>query len=158
MSGPLDDMSSLAVANSEASLQQKLRAPDLWRRLQLFRLAVMSSSSGESLAADGGEKRRKLALGLLKDVELRLLFLAVDFCHGQAGDETKQGVVEVALLSVLGSSVGQELLREVCCFCTSNYAWSLTIALCTYVLLQLRFGVSNPWPGAVYIFRSSLFY
>lgn len=106
MSGPLDNMSSLAVANSEAGLQQKLCAPELWRRLELFRLAVLSS-------ADGGEKLRKLALGLLKDVELRLLFVAVDFCHGQAGDDIKQRAVEVALLSVLESSVGQDLFREV---------------------------------------------
>eukprot|EP00752_Nemacystus_decipiens_P003398 g3144.t1 len=105
-------MSSLAVANSEADLQQKLHSPDLWRRLQLFRLAVMSSSSGESSTPEGSEKRKKLVLGLLRDVELRVLFVAVDFCHGPAGDETKQGVVEVALLSVLESSVGQELLQE----------------------------------------------
>lgn len=117
MSGPLDSMSSLAAANSEAGLQQRLNSPELWRRLQLFRLAVMSSSSsGESStrAAEGREKRAKLALGLLKDVDLRLLFVAVDFSHGQAGDETKQGAVEIALLCVLGSSVGQELLQEVC--------------------------------------------
>lgn len=112
MSGPLDNMSSLAAANSEANLQQKLHSSELWRRLHLFRLAVMSSSSGES-TADGMEKRRKLVLGLLKDVELRVIFVAVDFCHGPAGDETKQGVVEVALLSVLESSVGKELLQEV---------------------------------------------
>lgn len=113
MSGPLDNMSSLAAANSEADLQQKLHSPELWRRLQLFRLAVLSSSSGES-TTESREKRTKLVLGLLKDVELRVLFVAVDFCHGQAGDETKQAVAEVALLSVLESSVGQELLQEVC--------------------------------------------
>lgn len=121
MSGPLENMSSLAAANSEADLQQKLRSPELWRRLQLFRLAVLSSSSGESTStAEGREKRRKLVLGLLKDVELRVLFVAVDFCHGVAGDETKQGAVEVALLSVLESSVGQELLQEVIYVCTAS--------------------------------------
>eukprot|EP00903_Cladosiphon_okamuranus_P014527 g13474.t1 len=111
MSGPLDNMSSLAAANSEAGLQQQLHSPELWRRLQLFRLAVVSSSSGEP-TAESRDKRTKLVLGLLKDVELRVLFVAVDFCHGQAGDEVKQGAVEVALLSVLGSSVGQKLLQE----------------------------------------------
>lgn len=156
MSGPLDNMSSLAAANSEANLQQKLHSAELWRRLHLFRLAVMSSSSGES-TADGMEKRRKLVLGLLKDVELRVIFVAVDFCHGPAGDETKQGVVEVALLSVLESSVGQELLQEVstigtyaeCCpprvLCRSTSA----LSLCTHCLLRLRLGLSSSWPGAV---------
>lgn len=115
MSGPLDNMSSLAAENSEVDLQQKLHSPELWRRLQLFRLAVKSSSSsGESSTPESVEKRTKLALGLLKDVELRLIFVAVDFCHGPAGDETKQGAVEVALLAVLDGAVGQKLLQEVC--------------------------------------------
>jgi len=107
MSG-LDNLSSLARANSEADLQLRLRSPDLWRRLELHRLAVVSSSTSRE-----AEKARKLALGLLKDVEPRLLFVAVDFCYGPAGDEAKQRAVDVALTSVLGSSVGPELLQEV---------------------------------------------
>lgn len=111
MSG-LENLSSLARANSEADLQLRLRSPELWRRLDLHRLAVVSSSTSREQPADA-ERERKLALGLLKDVEPRLLFVAVDFCHGTAGDEAKRRAVDVALTSVLGSSVGPELLQEV---------------------------------------------
>ncbi len=113
MSG-LENMSSLARENSEADLQLRLRSPELWRRLDLHRLAVVSSSTSREQPADA-ERERKLALGLLKDVEPRLLFVAVDFSHGPAGDEAKQKAVDAALTSVLGSSVGPELLHEVLC-------------------------------------------
>ncbi|CAN0042729.1 unnamed protein product [Scytosiphon promiscuus] len=111
MSGPLDNLSSIAEANAEADVQQKLRSPGLWRRLELYRLASISSTSREE--ADGGRaKEKKLALSLLKDVEPRLLFLAVDVAFGQLGDESKRKAVESALLGVCGSSVGPELLDQ----------------------------------------------
>lgn len=112
MSGPLENMSALAAANSEVDVQQALQSPELWRRLELFRLALKSSSS--SREGKNPDKERKLALGLLNEVEPRLLFVAVDFSHGPAGDEIKRRAVEVSLLAVFGSSVGPELLREVC--------------------------------------------
>lgn len=115
MSGPLDNLSSIAEANAEADVQQKLRSPALWRRLELYRLASISSTSSREEAQDGrGAKEKKLALALLKDVEPRLLFLAVDVAFGQLGDESKRKSVESALLGVCGSPVGPELLDQVC--------------------------------------------
>lgn len=115
MSGPLDNLSSIAAANAEADAQQKLQSAALWRRLELYRLASISSSSSREEAADAGAKEKKLALALLKDVEPRLLFLAVDVAFGQQGDESKRKAVESALLGVCGSKVGPELLDQVCC-------------------------------------------
>lgn len=115
MSGPLENMSALAAANSEVDVQQALRSTELWRRLELYRLALISSSSSRE-AKNDPDKERKLALGLLSDVAPRLLFVAVDFSHGPAGDEPKRKAVEASLLAVFGSSVGPELLREVCAF------------------------------------------
>ncbi|CAN0069058.1 unnamed protein product, partial [Ectocarpus fasciculatus] len=111
MSGPLENMASMKEANSEAEIKQRMQSQELWRRLDLYRLALISSRSRET-AADGGAAERKLALGLLKDVEPRLLFLAVDYSYGQAGDEVKRRAVETALISVVGSTVGPEMYQQ----------------------------------------------
>ncbi|CBN75718.1 hypothetical protein Esi_0167_0016 [Ectocarpus siliculosus] len=111
MSGPLENMKYMKEANCEAEMKQRMQSQELWRRLDLYRLALLSSRSRET-TADGGATERKLALGLLKDVEPRLLFLAVDFSYGQAGDEVKRRAVETALLSVFGSTVGPEIYQQ----------------------------------------------
>ncbi|CAN0383321.1 unnamed protein product [Ectocarpus sp. 12 AP-2014] len=111
MSGPLENMTSMKEANREAEMKQRMQSQELWRRLDLYRLALLSSRSRET-TADGGATESKLAQGLLKDVEPRLLFLAVDFSYGQTGDEVKRRAVETALLSVFGSSVGPEIFQE----------------------------------------------
>lgn len=98
----LHNMSALSEANAEAEVRQRLQSPELWRRLELFRLAHSTSRT---------PKRAELAAGLLKDVEPRLLFLAVDSGYSQAGDEVKRRAVETALLSVFGSSPGPELFQ-----------------------------------------------
>ncbi|CAM9326725.1 unnamed protein product, partial [Ectocarpus sp. 4 AP-2014] len=111
MSGPLENMASMKEANCEAEMKQRMQSQELWRRLDLYRLALLSSRSRET-TADGGVTERKLALGLLKDVEPRLMFLAVDFSYGQMGDEVKRRAVETALLSVFGSTVGPEMYQQ----------------------------------------------
>ncbi|CAM9585388.1 unnamed protein product [Ectocarpus sp. 8 AP-2014] len=111
MSGPLESMASMKEANCEAEMKQRMQSLELWRRLDLYRLALLSSKSRET-TTDGGATERKLALGLLKDVEPRLLFLAVDFSYGQTGDEVKRRAVETALLSVFGSTVGPEIFQQ----------------------------------------------
>ncbi|CAB1118281.1 unnamed protein product [Ectocarpus sp. CCAP 1310/34] len=111
MSGPLENMTSMKEANCETEIKQRMQSQELWRRLDLYRLALLSSRSRET-TADGGATERKLALGLLKDVEPRLLFLAVDFSYGQTGDEVKRRAVETALLSVFGSTVGPEMYQQ----------------------------------------------
>lgn len=102
MSG-LESMLALSEATEELEIRQRLHSPELWHRLELYRLA--SSTSRDDCVT------RKLAADLLKDVEPRLLFLAVDAGYQQAGDEAKRKTVGAALVYVFGSSVGPELLQ-----------------------------------------------
>lgn len=106
MSG-LESMSALSEANMETEMRQRMQAPELWRRLELYRLA--SSTSKED-----SEKQTRLAVDLLKDIEPRLLFLALDYSHQQQqqpGGELKRRAVEAVIISVFGSAVGPRLLQ-----------------------------------------------
>ena len=103
MSG-LESMSALSEANTEADTRQKMDSPQLWRRLELYRLARSTSREDE-------QKRREMVLCLLKDVEIRLLFVAADLSYQQTGDEVKRRAVNTALVSVFESSVGPELFQ-----------------------------------------------
>lgn len=103
MSG-LESMSALSEANAEADTRQKMDSPQLWRRLELYRLARSTPREDE-------QKRREMVLCLLKDVELGSLFVAADLSYQQTGDELKRRAVDTALISVFESSVGPELFQ-----------------------------------------------
>lgn len=103
MSG-LESMSALSEANAEADTRQNMDSPQLWRRLELYRLARSTSREDE-------QKRREMVLCLLKDVELGLLFVAADLSYQQTGNEVKRRAVDTALVSVFESSVGPELFQ-----------------------------------------------
>lgn len=105
MSG-LESMSTLSEANAEAETQQRLQSTELWRRLELHRLAYSQSPP---------EKRAQITADLLRDVNPRLLFLAVDSSYREGADEIRQRAVEVALISVVSSPVGPELFQVRVC-------------------------------------------
>lgn len=108
MSG-LESMETLSEA-MEAESRQRLQSSELWRRLEQYRASTLSAATSTDIQE---AQRTELATGLLKDVELRLLFVAVDYAYQNGGDETKRRAIDSTLVSIFGSSVGPKLY-EVC--------------------------------------------
>lgn len=105
-------------ANAEADTpRQQMDPAQLWRRLELYRLA-------RSTSREDDQKRRDMVLRLLKDVDLRMLFVAADLSYQETGDEVKRRAVDAALISVFESSVGPELFQVRSCSHSKSVAFS----------------------------------
>lgn len=101
----LDNMAMLAEAIDEDT-RRILRSTDLWHRLEEYRASTLSSSSSQ---VDQVECTA-LSSALLKEVELRLLFIAVDYAHLQ-GNETKCKIIDHVFVTIFASSLGPKLYQ-----------------------------------------------
>ncbi|CAM9312015.1 unnamed protein product [Choristocarpus tenellus] len=79
--------------------EQKITSLDLWQRLDQYKA---SRETGSEAA---------LATSLLEDVDLLLLFQAIDWAY-RVGDENKSKLSGDALIRLLRSTVGAEILME----------------------------------------------
>lgn len=91
----------------DAHARERLQSPDLWHRLDQYRASVVSSPTAQ---VDDESERTALVNDLLSDIDLRMLFIAVDYAHLH-GDEAKRGAIDASLMSIFGSSVGPELYQ-----------------------------------------------
>lgn len=99
----LGNMKALSDALDPNS-RERLQSPELWTRLEVYRAAATSSLNGQL----GEPECTKMASGLLKGIELRILFIAVDYAH-QHGDETKRRAIGYVLVFIFASSMGPDL-------------------------------------------------